>query len=225
MDFTRRLRSGIFIGLLILCAGSLFNCYCITDHCFNSKRRPQSLLAYYLRRSWCGQQASRSPIEEKYGLVEANELSGIWGGITFDQYASITSIPGVDVAAPIAMIGYVIGGVSGDEMPYPAQPGLYMLDQTVTVDDGVRQYTAPGYPSRQYLYSTRSSTAATRWNRIPLPFDWLVINDVPEMPQVAFPSSPLAGIKPAQEAALTGLDQALLAGRYLPQRQSRLGLS
>ncbi len=32
---------------------------------------------------------SRSPIEERYGLVEANHLSGISGGTTFEQYEDI----------------------------------------------------------------------------------------------------------------------------------------
>ncbi|MEM4724952.1 MAG: hypothetical protein QXP01_08070, partial [Candidatus Hadarchaeum sp.] len=43
--------------------------------------------------------AARSPIEEAHGLVEANSLSGIPGGITFAQYDEIRAIPGVEVAA------------------------------------------------------------------------------------------------------------------------------
>lgn len=38
---------------------------------------------------------SRSPIEEKYGLVEANHLSGLWGGITFEQYEIIKAVRGL----------------------------------------------------------------------------------------------------------------------------------
>ncbi|MGH2873692.1 MAG: FtsX-like permease family protein, partial [Solirubrobacteraceae bacterium] len=46
------------------------------------------------------------------GLVRDNYLSGIFGGITIAQYREISRMPGVQVAAPIAMIGYVIQPVS-----------------------------------------------------------------------------------------------------------------
>jgi hypothetical protein len=51
---------------------------------------------------------SFSRIERERGLVQENYLSGIFGGITFDQYRAIKAIPGVDVAAPIANIGYIL---------------------------------------------------------------------------------------------------------------------
>jgi putative ABC transport system permease protein len=47
-------------------------------------------------------------IERSEGLVRDNYLSGIFGGITLAQYHEISRLPGVEVAAPIAMIGYVL---------------------------------------------------------------------------------------------------------------------
>lgn len=159
---------------------------------------------------------ARSPIEEKYGLVEANHLSGLWGRITFKQYETIKSIPGVEVAAPIAMIGYIVGGVDGEKMPYPPQPGLYALDETFTVNDGVRLYTPPDYPSRTYYYFDRSPQQPPTDFRGYRYLGWLVVNDLrtSAASHLSFPLL-LAGIDPAQEALLTGLDQAVLAGRYL----------
>jgi ABC-type lipoprotein release transport system permease subunit len=49
-----------------------------------------------------------TPIERSEGLVRDNYLSGIFGGITLAQYHEISRLPGVKVAAPIAMIGYVL---------------------------------------------------------------------------------------------------------------------
>jgi len=46
-------------------------------------------------------------LERQKGLVEANFLSGIFGGITLGQYEKIKSLRQADVAAPIANIGYV----------------------------------------------------------------------------------------------------------------------
>lgn len=50
---------------------------------------------------------STTALERARGLVQQNYLSGIYGGISLDQYGSVHSIPGVEVAAPIAMLGYV----------------------------------------------------------------------------------------------------------------------
>ncbi len=54
------------------------------------------------------QPSQNSPIPKQEGerLLEPNFLSGQDGGITLEQYESIQTIPGVDIAAPIAMIGY-----------------------------------------------------------------------------------------------------------------------
>ena len=46
------------------------------------------------------------PLEARYGLVQSNHLNGINGGISFAQYELIKSLPEIEVAAPVAMIGY-----------------------------------------------------------------------------------------------------------------------
>jgi putative ABC transport system permease protein len=51
---------------------------------------------------------SASEIEQTRGLVRANYLSGIYGGITMTQWQTVLKVPGVQVAAPIAMVGYIM---------------------------------------------------------------------------------------------------------------------
>ncbi len=51
---------------------------------------------------------SRTALEAQTGTVQPNFLSGIYGGITLAQYHQIAAIPGVQVAAPIAMVGYTL---------------------------------------------------------------------------------------------------------------------
>jgi putative ABC transport system permease protein len=51
---------------------------------------------------------TRTRLETQTGTVQPNFLSGIYGGITMAQYRQIAMIPGVEVAAPIAMIGYTL---------------------------------------------------------------------------------------------------------------------
>ncbi|HEY6479435.1 MAG TPA: hypothetical protein VIZ00_05365 [Streptosporangiaceae bacterium] len=49
---------------------------------------------------------ARSRLESTTGTVQPDFLSGIYGGITMTQWHQIQQIPGVQVAAPIAMAGY-----------------------------------------------------------------------------------------------------------------------
>ncbi|MFI9152411.1 FtsX-like permease family protein [Streptomyces sp. NPDC053367] len=55
---------------------------------------------------------SRSVPEREQGLVRPNFLSGQFGGITREQSGRIRRIPGVEVAAPVAMVGYVVRNAS-----------------------------------------------------------------------------------------------------------------
>lgn len=55
---------------------------------------------------------SKTALESKAGLVRQNYLSGIFGGITLKQYETVRRLPGVQVAAPIAMVGYVLQTVT-----------------------------------------------------------------------------------------------------------------
>ena len=94
----------ILAGLFVVSTGVLL----VTAVLANQGARRRTNLNQYWRTTYdilVRPAGTRSPIEEKYGLVGANQLSGIWGGITFDQYEAIKSIPGVEgVAAPIAMM-------------------------------------------------------------------------------------------------------------------------
>lgn len=54
---------------------------------------------------------TRTPLEAARGLVRPNYLSDTYGGITIDQYERVRAVAGVDVAAPIAMIGYSTSAV------------------------------------------------------------------------------------------------------------------
>jgi putative ABC transport system permease protein len=51
---------------------------------------------------------SITPLERSDRLVQENYLSGIFGGITMKQYHLIKHLSGVQVAAPIAMVGYTL---------------------------------------------------------------------------------------------------------------------
>jgi hypothetical protein len=78
---------------------------------------------------------SKTQIEQKYGLVEANYLSNLKGGITMQQYQEILGMPGIEAAAPIAMLGY-FELLFNAPLAIDCQPGFYLLENTVTSEIG-----------------------------------------------------------------------------------------
>jgi hypothetical protein len=152
---------------------------------------------------------AHSPIEEAHGLVEANHLSGIPGGITFEQYEAIKSIPDVEVAAPIAMIGYVPQFIFTDDIELPDTSGAYLLEETFTTDDGDRLYSGTDFTRRHFFYVGSDATVQLRTSQSPI-----INHPTSVRGSLDFPFL-VAGIVPSQEAALIGLDQALIKGEYL----------
>ncbi|HEX2895079.1 MAG TPA: ABC transporter permease [Marmoricola sp.] len=50
---------------------------------------------------------SRSELERRQSLVQPGFLTGVYGGITMQQWKQIQHLSGVQVAAPVAVLGYV----------------------------------------------------------------------------------------------------------------------
>jgi putative ABC transport system permease protein len=105
---------------------------------------------------------SRTALEDRTGTVQPNFLSGIYGGITMAQWRQIERISGVQVAAPIAMIGYVLVAA---EIPLDLPPAdydqpdrhLYRISTTWVSAGGNTRITQP--PS--YIYYTPDRIAAS----------------------------------------------------------------
>ncbi|UWE12013.1 FtsX-like permease family protein [Actinacidiphila bryophytorum] len=51
---------------------------------------------------------ARTALEDSRGLVASTALANLGGGITTAQWQRIAGLPGVDVAAPVAVVGYVL---------------------------------------------------------------------------------------------------------------------
>jgi len=98
---------------------------------------------------------SRTAVESKTGTVQPDFLSGVYGGITMAQWHQIEQIPGVSVAAPVAMVGYAqIEAEIFEPVPAAALAGsgrqLYRASTTWVSDGGASRVTQP--PG--YLYVT-----------------------------------------------------------------------
>ena len=148
---------------------------------------------------------SQSKIEKKHNLLEANYLSQISGGISYDQHKTIAAIPGIDVAAPVAFLTYIQGDLSfASQFTKPDSDGVYLYESVVTADNGIEDQEQT---TSVYYYFGPAHSARIDNNQIK-------VNQ--PLHTVAIPVSlPLAAIDPYQEARLVNLDRAIKEGKYL----------
>ncbi|MEV0129812.1 FtsX-like permease family protein [Dactylosporangium sp. NPDC050688] len=97
---------------------------------------------------------SRLPLEDDRALLRPNAVSGIYGGITMDDWAKIRTVPGVDVAAPIAMAGSVNAAVGApvditDLVDRALDRQVIRVDRTLLADRGLSR--APATPVWVYV--------------------------------------------------------------------------
>ncbi|MGC5288289.1 FtsX-like permease family protein [Micromonospora sp. DT231] len=99
---------------------------------------------------------TRTPLEAERGLVRPNYLSGLFGGITSQQYEQVKSVPGIEVAAPIAMLGYSTTSLPTpldltDAVDRSLDSQVIRVDPTFHAERGLS--SAPGKP--RYVYVTK----------------------------------------------------------------------
>ncbi len=221
---------------------------------------------------------STTGLEDDQGLVQANYLSGVFGGISRQQYELIRGLDGVEVAAPIANVGYLAPAaeieIPVEELLTDAPTQLFRIRQEWVAQQGLSVYPDRDFyvyvtdnallldqPSGLYeesplRYDPAYEEAAVEQVRERLPDGSLlgvcgpvkaaeqrtedvVFNREPKLrcfstvsPQIQmadqdgqrrapgavnffFPPILLAAIDPEQEAALLGLDDTVVTGRYL----------
>jgi putative ABC transport system permease protein len=217
---------------------------------------------------------SRTELERDRGVVRPNYLSGIFGGITRSQLKSVEGLPGVEVAAPIAMVGTILQSVmlpvdltdeagqrgrallrystryvsQRGQTATPGQLGYVYVtpgtlkyrspmdrppygdsevtgDKTVVVcpePDGTVGATTPFDVSARWSASCWSRTGGLGGEGWSLPgVTGLVKGHVGAILTWSFPVT-LAAIDPDAEAALTGIDDAVVEGRFLHEGEQEV---
>lgn len=103
---------------------------------------------------------SRSELEAEQGLVRPYQLSGQFGGISLEDYEAIRGVAGVEVAAPVAMVGYVMAAT---QVPVEVGPRehagreLLVADVRYTTDRGL---TTIEQPAASFSYVTPNPITA-----------------------------------------------------------------
>ena len=138
---------------------------------------------------------SRSAIEQQRGLVQDNFQSGLFGGITMAQYRTIRALPNVQVAAPVANLGYMllVHSIPISIRPWvgSARMQLFRLGIGYRANDGLAEVP----DASQYVFVTRNRivTANNDEYEVPAghPHERLAVCDGfnlhrPELPKTAF---------------------------------------
>jgi FtsX-like permease family len=126
-------------------------------------------------------------------------LDGLSGGITLRQYAAIGKLPGVAVAAPLTMVGYVPFTVSAP-MAIPAR---------------VRDAAPAGVTLTVRLRSDNGLSTVT-WDDVTVAYPTVKPSTLSVKLSWTF-QLPLVAVDPAAEARLLNLDGAVSSGSYLPE--------
>jgi len=83
--------------------------------------------------------SSRTNIEKELGIVEENYVGDSRGGITIEEWEQIKSHPEIEVAAPVASIGYFSGKRLSVNLPLLNESVRYTWE--FYTSDGIRQYS------------------------------------------------------------------------------------
>ncbi|MBE1556779.1 ABC transporter permease [Sporosarcina limicola] len=149
-------------------------------------------------------QGSRT-ITEEVNLLEPNYLSGLSGGISIEQYEKIKAMSDIEVAAPIAMIGYADYPVKLTEFELEKE-GIYRVHQEVINGNGIKELSSSSNNYYAFgdwdILQENLSIEVRSNNYLGHKLDYLFV----------MRSMLLAGIDPEQEAKLVGLDKSIIIG-------------
>ncbi len=168
--------------------------------------------------------------------VPSDLLAGYGGGISVQQYEQIKNLPGIEVAAPIAYVGYIhmpVPTIYLSDHSYPT--GYYQVDWTLSAFNGQRNIVE--LQERDIIYIISSSDSASsigeNANSQTQPPDALgafggqiseAISEVDDnpasMPTPDVGTFLLAAIDPAAENQLVHLDKSITSGRMLTEQDT-----
>ncbi|MFB4167998.1 ABC transporter permease [Virgibacillus sp. JSM 102003] len=161
---------------------------------------------------------SRNNIEKKYGVVQENYLNYGKGGISIDDWKDIKSEEEIDVAAPVAAIGYFTGITKSYSLPMPEQ-SIRSTAKFYT-SNGLNKFQI-GDPRIEMMLKRSKPVNNDNFERLASknsPFGG------PGPPMFILPSTYhfLVGINPDSETKLTGFSFKDLSDDSLSKRQKNM---
>ena len=161
--------------------------------------------------------SSVSETEKELGIVNGNFMGMPQGGITISQLDVVRNIAGVEIAAPVAPVGYLLNqtGTVGVEI-MPIEPGtLYQAEIDIQASERDQQYSRSFF-GLQDLSDTGSHLSVNFSSSVTMGDELFQARAAPLPPLWTM----LAGVDPEAEAALAGLNRSITQGQYLLGGQS-----
>ena len=240
-------RRATVLGMGILVAATAFSL--LTAASDTSQARVRGTVSANFQSSYdllVRPSGSRSQLERRKGLVRNNFETGIYGGITLDQWRRIQDIPGISVAAPVAYLGWVnqrayvevrIGRFM--HLDEPVRVRVFTTSQVGRPAEWVQRFyvvvTRSGICPKVFVQSAPQQTAFSAND-----FGFCLVEggddsqssghvaSVAETKLGTMLSFPMlvAAVDPVQEDRLVGLDRAVTQGEPLTvAMRSRVGPS
>ncbi|GGP08514.1 FtsX-like permease family protein [Oceanobacillus neutriphilus] len=141
---------------------------------------------------------------EKDGLIDPNYLSGLQGGISFEDLDKIKEIDDVEIAAPISVIGFTSIEIVFAEMKFPER-GIYKITVNYVENDGIQNY------SNGYIAYYGIDIGLNPENMERLSHYGLSVNLEKNVELYGTFNFLVAGIDPSEEAKLIRLNKAMLS--------------
>src|SRR6266566_1416805 len=165
-----------------------------------------------------------------HNTIPADLLEGYNGGISTQQYEQIKHLSGVEVAAPIAFLGYVQMPVPQLNFFYtPLPTGFYRVDLGLVVFTGQRQLVERGQTTLYYHFASCDGMPALNTPAAQV-LDALGKQDIiiqcgteqifETTPSVDTGTFLMAAIDPAAENQLVHLEKSITAGRMLTTKDN-----
>ncbi|WP_051222896.1 FtsX-like permease family protein [Conexibacter woesei] len=203
-----RFRRGRALALLAGIAVATASFTVLTGASQSSKLEVRGQVARHFRTAYdvlVRPRGAPSALERQRGLVQQNFLAGTFGGITMDQLKTIRHAPGVQIAAPLAIYGYIMP-TAQITLPVakhlkPKQRALFRLRSSWTADGGAIHLR----DADSYIYVTP--------NRIQAPPPRAVGTPNQTRATEFFSSQSFAGICPSRSSAASAYAPA--ARRWL----------
>ena len=191
------------VGALIISAGlSLM---------FNLTDSSQGTVEQTLQKKWSSaydivvRPKGSQLASESNDLLEPNYLNGIDGGISFKQYETIKKMNDIEIAAPVAVMGYASINVNVPTvLKFPKENGVYRLTTQEYDDSGIK---------KERLYNQSYHIAQGLKNPAPekKTFSTRPIQEFSNLTMNHL--TLLVAIDPDAEAKLVGLDKSILKGK------------
>lgn len=155
LSFLKAKRNKWYSGIFMIAFFFILLCFPVAIHSvFNLQQDVESNISHYARGSYdllVRAEGNQHPLEEELGIVPENYIGFGQGGISIEQWEQIRDREDIEIAAPVASLGYFTGVTSNFGVMFLDTSSYY--ETTFFTEDGINSYPVG---NRQMCYLLES---------------------------------------------------------------------